>query len=202
MLSWLDKCNTSHSWCHNRSMRRVPLPTRVLDVSMLPGREQMLGMQQPWRDQLRGESCKLLQTSEGQTGLYAALSYCWGTTLPLTTTTINLKNHESGIGFNNLPRTLQDAVMVVRCLDIGYIWIDCLCILQDSKRDWEHESAHMADVYSNASLTVAASRAEHCGEGFLGPRELNPPLCVNIKDEGDSFDLFFQTAPMPVDEVS
>ena len=192
MASWLDTCNSSHTECSYLTTRLVPLPTRVLDVSMLPGREQLLGKHEAWRDQFQGHKFKLLQTHEGQTGHYAALSYYWGTSLPLTTTATNLKNHESNIGFDKLPRTLQDAVMVVRYLGIEYIWIDCLCILQDSKADWEHESAHMADVYSNAYLTVAAARAEHCDEGFLGPREIPSPLCINVEDEEGSFDLYFQ----------
>lgn len=81
--------------------------------------------------------------------------------------------------------------MVVRYLDIGYIWIDCLCILQDSKADWEHEAAHMADIYSNAYLTIAASRAKHCGEGFLGTRKVDSSLHVCVEDKEGSFELYF-----------
>jgi hypothetical protein len=192
MSPWLAKCNTSHPKCSHMSVRLVPLPTRVLDVSMLPGPEQMLGKHQILRTLFQGESCKLLQTSRGQTGRYAALSYCWGASLPLKTTTTNLQAHESAVGFDELPRTLQDAVMVVRHMCIDYIWIDCLCILQDSKADWEQEAARMADVYSNAYLTLVASRAEHCGEGFLGPRSRDSPFCVNVEDEEGSFELYFQ----------
>jgi hypothetical protein len=181
MLSWLNKCNTSHSECAHLSTRLVPLPTRVLDVSTLPGPEQMLGKQPIWREQFQDGKCKLLRTTKGQTGLYVALSYRWGTSLPLKTTTINLQAHESAIRFDKLPQTLQDVIMIVRYIDIRYVWIDCLCILQDSKADWEHEAARMADVYSNAYLTVAASRAKHCEEGFLGLRRRDRPICINLK---------------------
>lgn len=200
MLLWFDNCQNSHSECSHLSAR--PLPTRVLDVSMLPGRNQMLGKHQGWRDQFQGENCKLLQTSKGQIGRYAALSYCWGASLPSTTTTTNLRDHESAIRFDILPRTLQDAIMIVRYLSIGYIWIDCLCILQDSKADWEHEAAHMAEVYSNTYLTIAASRAEHCGEGFLGSRQIEPPLCISIEDEKGPFEVYFQMCPDFTEEVS
>ncbi|KAK1502880.1 hypothetical protein CTAM01_04869 [Colletotrichum tamarilloi] len=37
----------------------------------------------------------------------------------------------------SLSKTFQDAVLVTRRLGIKYIWIDSLCIIQDSKLDWE-----------------------------------------------------------------
>jgi len=202
MSSWLDSYDLSHPECSHLSTRVVPLPTRVLDVSMLPGQEQLFGTHQVWGDQFEGRDFKLLETSKGQTGRYAALSYCWGNTLPLITTTRSLEDHKSGIAFDELPRTLQDAIMIARYLDIGLIWIDCLCILQDSKTDWEYEAAHMADVYSNAHLTIAAARAEHCGQGFLGPRNVHVPLFLNVKDEHGSFELCFQKLPGLAAEVS
>jgi hypothetical protein len=155
-----------------------------------------------WRELFKGRYCKLVQTFHGQTGRYAALSYCWGASLPSTTTTANLQAHESGISFDTLPRTLQDAILVVRWMGIEYIWIDCLCILQDSKTDWEHEAARMADVYPNAYLTITASRAEHCGEGFLGSRAVRFPLCIDIEDDKGSFELYFQPPSTFTHEVS
>jgi hypothetical protein len=150
-----------------------------------------------WREQFKGENCKLIQTSNGQTGSYAALSYCWGASLPLKTTTANLEAHQSAIGFDTLPRTLQDAILIVRWMGIGYVWIDCLCILQDSKADWEYEAARMADVYSNAYLTLAASRAEHCNEGFLGLRRVYPPIYLDVEDEEGAFGLYLQDCFTP-----
>lgn len=161
MRLWLEECNNSHPNCSHLSTRDVLLPTRVLDMSALPGQNQMLGKHHSWRELFQEKNCKLLQTADGQTGRYAALSYCWGADVPSTTTTINLQAHKSAIGLSTLPQTLQDAILVVRWLGIGYIWIDCLCILQDSKADWEHESARMADVYSNAYITIAASQSTH-----------------------------------------
>lgn len=202
MRLWLEQCNTSHSECSHLSTRLVPLPTRVLDLSALPDQKQMLGKHQNWRELFQGKNCKLFQTLNGQAGRYAALSYCWGADLPSKTTTINLQAHEIAIGFNTLPRTLQDAILIVRWLGIEYIWIDCLCILQDSKTDWEYESARMADVYSDAYLTVAASRAEQCGEGFLGLRTVPSLFCIGIEDDEGSFVLYFQEISRPRSEVS
>ena len=43
------------------------------------------------------------------------------------------------IDVNALPATLREAIQVTRRLGYSYTWIDPLCILQDSKEDWQTE---------------------------------------------------------------
>lgn len=50
-------------------------------------------------------------------------------------------------------------------MHVRYVWIDSLCIIQDSKKDWEKEAAQMALVYSNAYCTIAASSPANGNEG-------------------------------------
>ncbi|KAG4432711.1 hypothetical protein IFR05_011811 [Cadophora sp. M221] len=50
-----------------------------------------------------------------------------------------------------------------------YLWIDSLCILQDSVNDWIAESSRMDQVYSQAIFTIVADAAENCTSGFLRP---------------------------------
>ncbi|KAF6812116.1 heterokaryon incompatibility protein [Colletotrichum musicola] len=57
----------------------------------------------------------------------------------------------------SLPRSFQYAVCLSRQLGIRYLWIDSLCILQDSRKDWVGESAQMGRVYGAAFCTVATS---------------------------------------------
>lgn len=73
----------------------------------------------------------------------------------------NLDLLMSGILWEDLPKTFQDAVHVCRRLGIAYLWIDMLCIIQtgDSGADWVRESARMASIYENAWLTIAADGA-------------------------------------------
>jgi hypothetical protein len=99
-----------------------------------------------------------------------ALSYCWGPSAPLKTTTANLEQHRQGIPFDDLPKTLQDAVTVTQGLGIRYLWIDALCIVQGDAADWEAESSKMGDVYSSAYVVIAASQAADCSQGFLDRR--------------------------------
>jgi hypothetical protein len=40
-----------------------------------------------------------------------------------------------------------------------YIWIDSLCIVQDSVRDWEHESSKMGGIYESSYVTISATNS-------------------------------------------
>ncbi|KAF2683991.1 hypothetical protein K458DRAFT_303823, partial [Lentithecium fluviatile CBS 122367] len=65
--------------------------------------------------------------------------------------------HLRGIPLPAFPRIFLDVVSICRALKIRYLWIDALCIVQDSTEDWEVESAKMAEVYSNSYLTISAT---------------------------------------------
>ncbi|KAF4306789.1 Heterokaryon incompatibility [Botryosphaeria dothidea] len=54
--------------------------------------------------------------------------------------------------------------MITRFLGIQYLWIDSLCIIQDSAEDWNREAATMGSVYCNATVTIAADGAAN-GKG-------------------------------------
>lgn len=96
---------------------------------------------------------------EGESGVYACLSHCWGDSPTLRTMSSNIFAHRDFIAWHKLPKTFQDAITVVHRLGISYLWIDSLCIIQDVEQDWQTESAKMADIYAQSALTVAASLA-------------------------------------------
>lgn len=55
-------------------------------------------------------------------------------------------------------------------LGFRYLWIDPLCIIEDSLSDWLHEAGRMAPVYRNADLTIAAPASSGSQGGlFFGP---------------------------------
>jgi hypothetical protein len=78
-------------------------------------------------------------------GRYIALSHCWGKSLPVKTTTENIQEHRRSIRLNKLTPTFRDAIFLSHRFGVQYLWIDSLCILQDSKEDWETEAAKMGD---------------------------------------------------------
>ncbi|RYP63335.1 hypothetical protein DL771_009320 [Monosporascus sp. 5C6A] len=133
---------------------RIRLPTRVINVSSNPPR-------------------LLITRSEGIThGRYAALSYCWGGPQHVRTTQETISAYTDSIPMDGLPRTLQDGIIATRGLGLKYLWIDALCIIQEDEEDYRRELPHMAEIYNSAYVTISASTAATCRDGFLQPRQL------------------------------
>ncbi|KAI1178575.1 hypothetical protein F4777DRAFT_575815 [Nemania sp. FL0916] len=155
---WKRLCDETHSCLSAQEDRtyKTALPTRVLDVGTLDN-----------------PSVRLVEPKPDMKAEYAALSHCWGHVPKenrLCLENENLSDFLNGIDFQKLPKLFQDAVTVTRALNIRYLWIDSLCIIQNSKQDWDIESKKMEDVYSQAYVTIAASSAGSSVESFLKPR--------------------------------
>lgn len=111
-------------------------------------------------DSLNNLAIRLIESSIHTRGPYVCLSHCWGHDgHPLTTKIGTLAIRKESIPFDDLPSLFADAVQITRSLGYRYIWIDSLCILQDSVEDWDRESKMMASVYSNSLITIAAVSA-------------------------------------------
>jgi hypothetical protein len=158
--AWIRNCDSSHSDCVKHE--DTELPTRLLEVTVSGSNDVRLCIP---RD--RGEG----------TGRYIALSYCWGRTPSLQTTTDTIIEHQKGIPYRALPGTIQDAVRITRALGVRYLWVDALCIIQgeddNAKADWERESAKMHSVYGSSYVTISASGSSNCQLGMFLPR--TPP---------------------------
>lgn len=109
----------------------------------------------------------LYESATGECGTYACLSYCWGKTWTFTTTVSTIQERKAGFGLDDLPKTLRDAVLVARSMSIQYIWIDQLCIIQDSQVDWQNQAAKMCSIYANADVTFAALDSPDTSTGLF-----------------------------------
>ncbi|KAH0559419.1 hypothetical protein GP486_004066 [Trichoglossum hirsutum] len=155
---WLKECGKKHKICN--SNKTSFSPTRLIAVGS------------------SGDPLRIV-LSEGRPLKYVALSYCWGKpeiVAPSMTKSTNLTDRLAGFPEAGLPRTLQDAIHVIRRLDIRYIWIDALCIIQDNINDWEKEAKTMGSIYENAYFTIAATAAKGSSEGFL-----TRPSCCKLE---------------------
>ncbi|EIW52302.1 HET-domain-containing protein, partial [Trametes versicolor FP-101664 SS1] len=104
---------------------------------------------------------------------YLALSYVWGEDQIHKTTRSNLSTYKRGIEPSLLPATIRDAIRVTHMLGFRWLWVDSLCILQDSDEDKLHEVGRMHNIYRYAHLTIIAASADKASEGFLHTR--SPP---------------------------
>jgi hypothetical protein len=129
-------------------------PTRLIDVGLADGSEEP----------------RLVQPPKGEKGRYLALSHCWGVSTikeRLTTTLATLDCRLETIPVSLMSANFYDATIITRRLGYRYLWIDSLCIIQDSVEDWEVESQNMGNIYMNASLTIAAGAAKDSDGGML-----------------------------------
>jgi len=70
-----------------------------------------------------------------------------------------LNAFKTNIPWGCLTATFRDAITICRRLGIYFLWIDSLCIIQDSDEDWKDQAGQMADIYENAYLTLAATKS-------------------------------------------
>ncbi|KAI0333419.1 HET-domain-containing protein [Cubamyces sp. BRFM 1775] len=154
----INVCMHAHERCLGISPRPSdalppPQPTRLVDCSK--------------------PTYPRIVLSNGTRRIYAALSYVWGESQPHRTTKSNLSSYITGIDPVTLPQTIRDAIHVTHQLGIYFLWVDSLCIIQDSQVDKYRELASMRDIYRYAYLTIDAASAKRASDGFLQDR---PPL--------------------------
>ena len=85
------------------------------------------------------------------------------------------------LGPETLSKTFQDAFRVCQELGIKYLWIDALCIFQDSDEDWQREAACMGHVYENSICNIAATGASNSDEGCFRARDISMVQPCTIK---------------------
>ena len=111
---------------------------------------------------------------------YSAFSHCWGKAKTIKLTQHSLADLSAGCLVEDLPTSYKEAIKASMALGIEHIWIDSLCILQESVTDWRHEAARMSDIYGNATLTICASAAAENSQSSFATRDLSliPPVQV------------------------
>jgi hypothetical protein len=144
--SWIQMCLKHHPDCQQSE---TPLPTHILDLS---------------------GSDPVLVNGQRKSANYVSLSHCWGKEPTLTTTLATTHERQRGIPMSILPASFRDAAVITKRLGVKYLWIDSLCIVQDSINDWRTESTKMQDYYRNAYVTVSALDASNSHHGILNSR--------------------------------
>lgn len=128
-------------------------------------------------------------TTLGPEAKYLTLSHCWGDHLPIKLLESNYLAMMHAISFESLPQTFQDALVLTKTFGMRYMWIDALCILQDSREDWQRESAQMCRIYENSYCNIAATASRNSSEGLFRGRDARLIQPLSIKLEGEKQDL-------------
>ncbi|OCL03431.1 HET-domain-containing protein [Glonium stellatum] len=150
LRSWLANCEKEHgATCVGNSnvAQRLPEGLRVIDVE-----EGRLTLAPP--------GCR-----------YFSLSYVWGKAHVLQTTKANRVSLErEGALFSHpeIPQVVQNAMKLVAGMKERYLWVDALCIVQDSAEEKHNQIARMDAIYNSACATVVAVAGKDANEALPG----------------------------------
>ncbi|KAF1982011.1 HET-domain-containing protein [Aulographum hederae CBS 113979] len=185
---WLADCLSYHPSC-SRRYASCWTPTRLVDISDLDG---------------SGDVQLVITDQDTPNQPYVTLSHCWGLYPQVRLLESNVEEFKKRVPLSILSKTFVDAIMFTRKLGHRFIWIDSLCIVQDSVEDWESESALMSLIYGRAICTIAAS---HATDGRGGCEASRDPLsiwpCVipsPFQSDPDRKDTFYRVHAEDIEE--
>ena len=167
------------------------MPSRVLDIGKKKG--SILRLVEPQIQAINDP--------------YLTLSHCWGQNEVIKLTTATIADMRDGISITKLPRLYRDAITVCQNLEIRYLWIDSLCIIQGQELDWSREIAAMGEIYSNALCNIeAADAADVFGRLFFlrNPTRVTPfPVILQLqKDDPRPFYLIDLSVQLDNDKTA
>ena len=158
MRDWLNACCEKHPRCRTAPDERFDLMIN----------QAFFGVIDVW-------DMRLVRLPPGAP--YIALSYPWGGVDQYKSLLHNVRKLQAPRGiekvWSSLPRTLQNTIDLVRDLGERYLWVDSLCIVQDSNKSWELNASVMDLVYGHALVTVCAADGDKPTTGLHGmdPRQ-------------------------------
>ncbi|KAL2860967.1 heterokaryon incompatibility protein-domain-containing protein [Aspergillus lucknowensis] len=188
---WLNQCTNHHSPC-NIGLDDHYLSTRLIDLTH-------------W-DSIRTLHIVNSIDIRGPRPPYMALSHRWNgsITAAASTASENIRTRLRSLNVDEMPLAFVHAVEVAQQLCVDYLWIDSICILQDSKDDWIRKSSIMGRVYSNAYCTIAAQMPlAVSSSGLFGSQDVeNNSLDFSCCSEDGQFKTVraVKTQPLWVDE--
>lgn len=171
LQDWLHDCNAgTHDGCLAIT-GDIPLPARLLQLEQ----------------QTDDFFVRLVETTEltiPSLTRYATLSHCWGNVMPVRLLQSNYTCWKQGFGSSVLPKTFREAIIVCAALNLRYVWIDALCIIQDSEHDWLKEAPLMCNIYAGSCVTLAAAAAQNCLGGLFCQDPFLAPCAVQFNSDG------------------
>lgn len=159
--TWIQTCAAGHSRCRAET-DHVEIPKhniRLIDV----------------------RNFRIVESSLAER--YAALSYVWGSNTNFALNSGNLRQLSTSRGLQDalIPQTITDAIYLVKQLDINYLWVDSLCIIQDDDGDKYRQLPIMDQIYQQAYLVVIAATGNDAHAGLPGTTK--PRTRINQQSE-------------------
>jgi hypothetical protein len=151
---WLNQCESHQCLPGDHSHNPLPEDFRLIDVQ---------------------NNCVVRPKSHVK---YCALSYVWGGVVQPSLTSYNTFEPQNSLKALDLPRTILDAMALCREIGCQFLWVDSLCIVQDSEDDKHSQIRSMANVYSQSFLAIIAAAGDDANAGL--PLYSNPRRNSNL----------------------
>ena len=155
--SWLETCLQTHDRCNERPWA-IFVPTRLIQLKTAAGSVPAF---------------RVVHANKVKAGTrYATLSHCFDANddgLQLTESTLAQLCTLQPLSL--LPLTVRDALAVVARLGLSYLWVDRLCVVQDSPPDQRDETSKSRQVFRNAYISIAASGTTSTFSGLFSKRD-------------------------------
>ncbi|KAF2116525.1 heterokaryon incompatibility protein-domain-containing protein [Lophiotrema nucula] len=177
--SWIKNCESSHKsekTLHELGRAKDPIDLTLIDVV----------------------DNRLVRASSSVR--FCSLSYVWGDTQSLNTTTENrLKLASRGALRDPRTRTMisrvvQDAMLLVAGIGERYLWVDALCIEQDNAAMKHAQIMQMDVIYSSALLTIVTLSGQNADTALPNFVPIKAPNLCDIRKypkEQEAFDLYY-----------
>lgn len=150
----MANCTKNHTKCSRLSESEPYYPTRLVEIiQRIPELRIRITNKDPPKEP------------------YTTLSHSWGNAVFTKLTVSNLEALQDDFSISELPKSFRDAISITQTLGVKYLWIDSLCIIQDSVVDWRREAAAMGDIYRNSYCNIAATRALSSDQGCFADRD-------------------------------
>ncbi|KAH7081464.1 heterokaryon incompatibility protein-domain-containing protein [Paraphoma chrysanthemicola] len=174
---WMSNCLNNHELCNAplrvSSVKDYCVPTRLISAN----RKHNIRLITPDRRR----PCADYR--------YATLTHRWQEGSQVGLSLLNMIELEDKIDVFSLNTVFQDAIKLCQDLDIDFLWIDRLCIIQDDPADLAREIADMGYIYEDALLNIggvaAASQSARSDEGLFtnrsGYAKYNDPMCARVR---------------------
>jgi hypothetical protein len=163
LRSWLEGCRKHHNSCRDPDMNfrhysfigfNSSRPLRLIDT----------------------ETGCIHRTEDLPTLTYACLSYVWGKigdqeTLRTSTPGWKYDHYRKRLSAplpRRVSKTIRDAMTVTKELNLRYLWVDALCIVQDDVSEKCAQMAVMAQIYSHAAVCLIAAAGSDANAGLPG----------------------------------
>lgn len=178
LRAWCENCDTHHTTCGR-------------DKEIKPrSNKQKVG------PAIRCIDCHTREIIEIATAdRFFALSYVWGVQpAPGSERTVDSRTATSTSSVRrlpvNIPKVIEDAMIVVASLGERYLWADQYCIDQNDPDDKHAQIGNMAAIYEGAYATIVAFSATDASSGLAGVQDLARKPCPVIRHPKQSLSAF------------